>query len=64
MKLRVASAILWTCVSLLIVFPITAWGALALWFRLSTTQVGGIVAACVFIVLGLGSHLVEYNRTT
>jgi uncharacterized protein DUF4105 len=62
MKLRVASATLWTCVSLLIVLPLTAWGALALWFRLSTTPVGGIVAACVFIVLGLGSMAALFTR--
>ena len=62
MKLRVASAILWTCVSLLIVLPITAWGALALWFRLSAPQVEGIVAACVFILLGLGSMVALFTR--
>jgi uncharacterized protein DUF4105 len=62
MKLRVASAILWTCVSLLIVLPLTAWGALAFWFRLSTTQVGGIFAACLFILLGLGSMASLFTR--
>jgi len=62
MKLQVAPAILWTCVSFLIVLPITAWGALALWFRLSTTQLGGIVAACVFILLGLGSMAALFTR--
>jgi len=62
MKLRVASAIVWTCVSLLIVLPLTAWAALALWYRLSTTPVEGIVAACVFILLGLGSMTALFTR--
>jgi len=49
-------------VSLLIVLPLTAWTALALWYHLSTTPVEGIVAACVFILLGLGSMAALFTR--
>jgi len=62
MKLRLASAIVSTCVSLLIALPLTAWAALALRFRLSSTPVEGIVAACVFILLGLGSMAALFTR--
>jgi Domain of unknown function (DUF4105) len=62
MELRVASAILRICVSLLIVLPLTAWAAMALWFRLSTAGMRGIVAASVFIVLGLGSSAAFFTR--
>ena len=62
MELRVASAILRICVSLLIVLPLTAWAAMALWFRLPTAGMRGIVAASVFIVLGLGSSAAFFTR--
>ena len=62
MELRVASAILRICVSLLIVLPLTAWAAMALWFRLPTAGMRRIVAASVFIVLGLGSSAAFFTR--
>jgi hypothetical protein len=49
---RFASTLFWICVSILIVLPVTAWSAAALWFRL---PFGGAVAAGLFLVAGLAT---------
>ena len=47
----VASAILWVCVSALVVAPVGAWTAAALWFRLPASE-WARAAACCLVALG------------
>jgi hypothetical protein len=46
-----ASAIFWVCASALVVAPLSAWAAAAVWFRLPL-PVGARAAACGLIALG------------
>jgi hypothetical protein len=52
---RFASALLWIVVSLLVVLPVAAWGAAALWFRLPAPEWARAVAAGLFLLLGFGT---------
>ncbi|HEX9168773.1 MAG TPA: DUF4105 domain-containing protein [Roseiarcus sp.] len=52
---RFASTLLWILVSLLIVLPLAAWGAAALWFRFPGPEWGRAIGAGLFLLIGLGT---------
>ena len=59
---RVADALLRILVSLLVVAPITAWSALALWFRLPAQEGLRAAAAVLFALLGLATIVALFFR--
>ncbi len=52
---RYASAVFSIVVSLLVVLPLAAWGAAALWFRFPAPEWGRAIAASLFLLIGLGT---------
>ena len=52
---RAAAALLGILVSALVIVPISAWGTLALWFRLPAPEWARATAAGLFLLLGLGT---------
>ena len=59
---RIASAALWLLISLLVITPLTAWAAMALWFRLPAPEWARAAAAGVFVVVGLVTVLALFRR--
>jgi hypothetical protein len=59
---RVTSAIFWLLISLLILAPVSAWSAMALWFRFPGPEWARAVAAGLFVVLGLGTTIALFSR--
>ena len=59
---RVAGALLRVLVSALVIVPLTAWSALALWFRLPAPEVLRAAAAIVFAILGLAAIAALFTR--
>ncbi len=59
---RVASAAFWLLVSLLVVAPLSAWSALALWFRLPAAEGLRAAAACLAVVIGLLTAAALFTR--
>ena len=59
---RVAGALLRVLVSALVIAPISAWSALALWFRLPAPEVLRAAAAIVFAILGLATIAALFFR--
>ena len=59
---RIASAILWLLTSLLVVVPVSAWSAMALWFRFPGPEWARAVAAGLFVVLGLGTATALFTQ--
>ena len=59
---RVAGALLRVLVSALVIAPLTAWSALALWFRLPAPEVLRAAAAIVFAILGLAAIAALFTR--
>ena len=59
---RVAGALLRVLVSALVIAPLTAWSALALWFRLPAPEVLRAAAAIVFAILGLATIAALFTR--
>jgi hypothetical protein len=58
---RFASAFLWIGVSALIVLPLAAWGAAALWFRFPGPEWARAIVAGLFLLLGLGTIVSLFN---
>jgi hypothetical protein len=52
---RAAAALLRILVSALVVAPVSAWGTLALWFRLPAPEPVRAAAAVLFAILGVGA---------
>src|ERR1700722_72247 len=59
---RVAGVLLRILVSALIIAPLTAWSALALWFRLPAPEALRGAAAIVFAVVGLATIVALFMR--
>jgi hypothetical protein len=59
---RAVAAFLRVLVSALIVIPVSAWSALALWFRLPAPEVVRALAAGLFAVLGLATIAALFLR--
>jgi Domain of unknown function (DUF4105) len=62
MMKRAAGLALRIIVAILVVAPLTAWSALALWFRLPAPEVLRGVAAIVFAMLGLATIVALFMR--
>ena len=60
--LRVAAAFLRILVSAFVIFPVSAWSALALWFRLPAPEGARALAAGLFVVLGLATIAALFLR--
>jgi Domain of unknown function (DUF4105) len=59
---RLASTIGWICLSVLVIAPLTAWAAMALWFRLPAPEWARAAAAGLFVILGLATALAPLRR--
>src|SRR5208282_3633384 len=59
---RLASTIVWICLSALVIAPLAAWATLALWFRLPAPEWAKAAAAGVFVILALGVVLALFTR--
>jgi hypothetical protein len=59
---RLASTIVWICLSALVIAPSTAWAALALWFRLPAPEWAKAAAAGVFVILAFATVLALFTR--
>src|SRR5271165_2729178 len=59
---RVASAIIWTVVSILIVAPVGLWAAMALWFRLAAPDLTRGVAAGLAGLAALATIVALFTR--
>jgi hypothetical protein len=58
---RLASTIVWICLSALVI-ALTAWAALALWFRLPGPEWARAAAAGVFVIIGIATVLALCRR--
>ncbi|MGC9958913.1 DUF4105 domain-containing protein, partial [Roseiarcus sp.] len=59
---RVAAALLRILVSAFVIFPVSAWSALALWFRLPAPEGARALAAGLFVVFGLATIAALFLR--
>ena len=59
---RLASTIGWISLSALVVAPLTAWAALALWFRLPAPEWARAAAAGVFVIIALATVRALFTR--
>jgi hypothetical protein len=59
---RLASTIVWICLSALVIAPLTAWAALALWFRLPAPEWAKAAAAGVLVILAFATVLALFTR--
>ena len=60
---RLASRIIWICLSALVLASVTAWAALALWFRFPGPEWAKAAAAGIFVILALGALLALLTRS-
>jgi hypothetical protein len=59
---RIASAIVWTCVSVLLIAPLGAWAAMALWFRLPAPEWAKTAAAGAFALIATATAAAVFTR--
>jgi len=59
---RAAGLLLRILVSAFVIVPLSAWGALALWFRVPAPEALRAVAAIVFAILGLAAIVALFTR--
>ena len=59
---RLASTIGLICLSVLVIAPLTAWAAMALWFRLPAPEWARAAAAGAFVIFGLATVLAPLRR--
>jgi hypothetical protein len=59
---RLGSTIVSICLSALVIAPLTAWAAMALWFRLPAPEWARAAAAGVFVIIGIATVLTLFRR--
>ncbi|MBV8106677.1 MAG: DUF4105 domain-containing protein [Hyphomicrobiales bacterium] len=59
---RLASTIVWIYLSALVTAPLTAWAAMALWFRLPAPEWTRAAAAGVFVIVALATVWALFTR--
>ena len=59
---RIASATLWGCVSVLLIAPLAAWAAMALWFRLPAPEWAKAAAAGAFALIAIATVAAVFTR--
>lgn len=59
---RIASAIVWGCVSVLLIAPLAAWAAMALWFRFPAPEWARVAAAGAFALIAIATVAAVFTR--
>jgi hypothetical protein len=59
---RIASATVWGCVSVLLIAPLAAWAAMALWFRLPAPEWAKVAAADAFALIAIATVTAVFAR--
>ncbi len=59
---RIASATLWSCVSVLLIAPLAAWAVMALWFRLPAPEWAKVAAAGAFVAIALATVAAVFSH--
>ena len=59
---RIASATLWGCISVLLIAPLAAWAAMALWFRLPAPEWAKVAAAGAFALIAIATVAAVFAR--
>jgi hypothetical protein len=59
---RIASAAVWLCVSVLLIAPLAAWAAMALWFRLPAPEWAKVAAAGAFALIAIATVAAVFTR--
>jgi hypothetical protein len=59
---QIASAAVWGCVSVLLVAPLAAWAAMALWFRVPAPEWAKFAAAGAFALIAIATVALVFTR--
>src|SRR5208283_2976464 len=59
---RLASTIVWICLSALVLAPLAAWAAMALWFRLPAPEWAKVVAVGAFAAISVATVAAVFTR--